>query len=224
MNTSITRRFLVGGDLPKWNLRSADYIGLGFLLLVAEELWHRPKVWYSWGGALAIGVAFLWAGDTFPHLWKRMRGKTDDPPVAATPQHNVQCLGVRTGDRAADIGFVNVEIPNREIISFHQARLKIRYSLAGNQIETVFPARWIGSDDAEISVEFVPQYAVLAVYIGNEWYGVEIKESRRKLKSLPTAELRIEATLIGEGNLSIVPLTGSLALRKDGTASFSKEL
>jgi hypothetical protein len=156
------------------------------------------------------------------------------PNGVAKPEHNVQCLGVRTGDRAADIGFVNVEIPSREVAIFSRAKLKIRYSVAGKQVEIVFPARWIGSNEYETSIGFVPEYAVLAVYIGNEWFGVETEDVpmtqaeiefyyRRKLKPLPTAELSIEATLIGENNLSLSPLTGTLTLRKDGTASFYKD-
>jgi hypothetical protein len=205
-----------------WPTIAAAFIAVAVWVVVSHL---QVSIMFAWISSFIILLGF--GAGSLGGRSKRREPLSEFPFAQsgiAKPQHNVQCLGVRIVENAADIGFVNVEIPNREIISFHQARLKIRYSLAVNQIETVFPARWIGSDDAEISVEFVPQYAVLAVYIGNEWYGVEIKESRRKLKSLPTAELRIEATLIGEGNLSIVPLTGSLALRKDGKASFSKDV
>lgn len=180
---------------------------------------------------LAFGAA-LWGS--------RTRKITPQVPVPITisskPLHNVQCLGVRAGEKAADIGFVNMEIPNRTVASFHRARLKIRYSLAhsGQAVEIVFPARWIDSDEYDISIGFVPVYAVLAVQIGSEWYGVETEEVlmphaeieayyRRKLKPLPSGKLRIEATLIGENNLSLAPFTGTLTLGENGMASFDSE-
>jgi hypothetical protein len=157
-------------------------------------------------------------------------------PKPPRPSHNVQCLGVEAGEKAARIGFINVVTPNQEVGNFHRARLKVRYSLAhsGKEVALVFPARWIGSDEDEISVEFVPQYAVLAVYVSNQWHGVKTVEVftpqseiesyyRRELTPLPNAHLRIEATLIGENNLSLVPFTGILALGENGTASFSAD-
>lgn len=159
------------------------------------------------------------------------------PPVPLKPEplkHNVQCAGVDAGEMAARIGFINIETPNQEVGNFHRARLKVRYSLAhsGEEVALVFPARWIGSDEDEISIEFVPRYAVLAVYIGNQWHGVETIEVftpqsecesyyRRELKPLPTAQLRIEAILFGEKNLSLLPFTGILTLEEDGAASWT---
>lgn len=68
-----------GPDLPGWHLRAFDYVGLGFLLLVAEQLWQHPKVWYSWCGALAIGLLCLWLGERAPTKWKQLREKWRTP-------------------------------------------------------------------------------------------------------------------------------------------------
>jgi hypothetical protein len=104
-------------------LRVLDYIGLGFLLLVPEEIWRNPKGWYSWGAALVIGVVFLWLGDAIPIAWKwllrewpwgqlriakaenlELRKRLDTPKELVTlpapaqgrlvkPPHNVQFAG-----------------------------------------------------------------------------------------------------------------------------------
>jgi hypothetical protein len=153
------------------------------------------------------------------------------------PKHNVECIGVIAGEKAAKIGFVNVEIPDQEIGNFRNARVRIRYILAssGEEVALVFPARWIGSDEDEVSVEFVPRYAALAVYIGNRWHGVRTVEVftpqseiesyfRRELMPLPSGALRIEATLIGEKNLSLKPFMGILTLGEDGAASFDRTI
>lgn len=77
-------RFAVSdGSLPKWHLRAVDYIGLGFLLVFPEELWRRPKAWYSWGGALALGILFLWLGDIVPIAWKRVLARWRSPKALA---------------------------------------------------------------------------------------------------------------------------------------------
>ena len=68
-----------GPDLPGWHLRVFDYIGLGFLLLVAELLLQHPKVWYSWSGALVIGVICLWLGETAPTKWKKLQVRWRTP-------------------------------------------------------------------------------------------------------------------------------------------------
>ena len=167
------------------------------------------------------------AKDSKPFLAARVQASTSKSP------HKVKCLGVEAGERAAQIGFINVETPNEEVGNFNRARLKIRYSLAHSEEEValVFPARWIGSDEYEISIGFEPRYAALAVYIGNRWHGVETVEVftpqseiesyfRRELRLLPSAQLRIEATLIGKNNLSLPPFTGILTLCEDGSASF----
>jgi len=161
--------------------------------------------------------------------------KADSKP--SRPNHNVQCLGVTAGEKAAQIGFRNAEIPNQEIGNFHSARLRIRYTLAEspeNEVALVYPARWIGSDEDRISIGFVPQFAVIAVYVGEQWHGVSTVEVftpqseiesyyRRELTPLPNAQLRIEATLIGDDNLSLVPFTGILTLGGNGVASFSPD-
>ena len=42
------------------------------------------------------------------------------------------------------------------------------------------------------------------------------------IRFLPLGEKRIVATLIGEGNLSIAPITGILTLEKGGSASIEQ--
>ena len=180
------------------------------------------------------------------HLWNRALlspspialPKVDILPLSAPekPKCTVQCIGVIAGEKGAKIGFVNVEIPCQEVANFRKARVKVRYLLAASdeEIATVFPARWIDSDEDTVSVEFVPRYAVLAVYIGNRWHGVETVEIftpqseiesyfRRELIPLPSGVLRIEATLIGERNLSLKPFTGVLTLNESGDASFLQD-
>jgi hypothetical protein len=192
MNTSILRRLFVsanqglGADGKLWVMPAILEV-FGFSsILKAFDTFDGGKRWFVWlgyatAGALLIAGGILWAvfrkriAELWP--WNKLRGKkTAVAQSGIVTLHNVQCLGVDTGERAARIGFINVEIPNREIAIFHRARLKVRYSLAGKQVEVVFPARWIGSDEYETSIGFVAEYAVLAVYIGNQWHGVETEE------------------------------------------------
>ena len=180
-----------------------------------------------------LGNAESQAGNAIP------AGMPPQPSIVAKPSrltHKVKCVGVISGEKTAKIGFVNVEIPDQEVGNFRKARLKIRYILAasGEEVATVFPARWIDSDEDTVSVEFVPRYAVLAVYIGNRWHGVETVEVftpqseieshySRELRPLPSTQLKIEATLIGERNLSLKPFTGVLTLNESGDASFLQD-
>jgi hypothetical protein len=203
-----------------------------------------------------IGCGLFWLAWLLSHPWIRrhvyaraaifppsqspvMPLPTPQPSTAAKPSrltHKVKCVGVIAGEKAAKIGFVNVEIPDQEVGNFRKARLKIRYILAasGEEVATVFPARWIDSDEDAVSVEFVPRYAALAVYIGNRWHGVETVEVftpqseieshySRELRPLPSTQLKIEATLIGERNLSLKPFTGVLTLNESGNASFLQD-
>ncbi|MHB1958422.1 MAG: hypothetical protein ACYCO5_05265 [Acidobacteriaceae bacterium] len=199
---------------PIFAVTSSLIVLLAFVAVYWRERSQRMKVQET-------------AKDLKPFLATRAQASTSKSP------HNVQCLGVEAGERAAQIGFINVEIPNQDVGNFNRARLKIRYSLAhsGEEVALVFPARWIGSDEYEISIGFEPEYAVLAVYINNQWHGVETVEVltpqseiesyfRRELRLLPSAQLRIEATLFGKNNLSLLPFTGILTLREDGSASF----
>lgn len=78
------RQFVSDGSvLPGWRIRVIDYIGLGFLLLVPEELWRHPKLWYSWSGALAVGVICLWLGDAVPIARMRILGWFQAPKALA---------------------------------------------------------------------------------------------------------------------------------------------
>jgi len=238
---------LQGGDLSNAKLWIMPVVLEMFAFAfswISVQMLHDHEPWraiaeYALTGITLCVVGVVWAvfRKRIAKLWNKLRGKkTAVAQSSIVTLHNVQCLGVRTGERAADIGFVNVEILNRTVASFHRARLKIRYSLAhsGQAVEIVFPARWIDSDEYDISIGFVPEYAVLAVQIGSKWYGVETEEvlmphaeiesyNRRKLKPLPSGKLRIEATLIGENNLSLAPFTGTLTLGENGMASFDSK-
>jgi hypothetical protein len=151
------------------------------------------------------------------------------------PKHNVQCLGVIVGEKAAKIGFRNVEVANQKIADFHQARARIRYTVAasGAEIATVHAAQWADSREYDISIGFDPQYAVVAVFLENCWFAVSTVEVltpwseseayfKREYTPLPTGHLKIEATLFGEENLTLPAYYGVLTLTEDGQASFAQ--
>jgi len=148
--------------------------------------------------------------------------------------HNVQCVGVTTGEKAAQIGFKNVEITNQPIGNFREARLRIEYysDSSGEEIAVVFPARWIGHDKGDIEIGPVTQSALLAFFTGENWKTIRFLDyplgtgwlDRIEYISLPSEKVKIKATLFGEHNISIPTVTGMLTLKADGSASFAQEV
>jgi hypothetical protein len=145
------------------------------------------------------------------------------PPPAPTAEplkHNVQCLDVTIEDSTVTIGFQNVLIPGKPIGDFRNARLRVEYRLEATDKEwdTIFPARWACYEQDDIPIGVVPQHAFLASYYDTdkEWYALSTADRTR----LPIGGLKIKATLIGEGNLSLPPITGVLTLGEGGSASF----
>ena len=164
----------------------------------------------------------------------------------SSPLHNVQFLGFLKIQIDPDLPelalatlcFENVLIPGESIANFRFARLRVNYSdfSTGEIVATVFPARWHNSPDIPIDIlAGEKKCAVIASCIGSKWttdslilvpvspdleYGFGGSEYRRERVTLPIGRIKIEATLIGERNLSILPVTGVLTLGESGTASF----
>jgi hypothetical protein len=200
MNTSILRRLFLS-DMPVWKLRIPDYLGLGFLLLVPELVWRNPKAWYSWGGALAIGVVFLWAGDAIPIAWKRLlawwpwnKFHAKDAELAKVLQdnsalrvksgldkssHNVQFVGFKfihdEPFRIATLGFQNVPNAGKPIGKFKRPRLRVIYYeySTGQEIEDMYSVQWWDEKDGIDDISAKGRNAVVASYFEGKWRIIE---------------------------------------------------
>jgi hypothetical protein len=156
----------------------------------------------------------------------------------AGSKHNVQCLGltqITEPPQMLALCFENVLIPNEPVDEFKSARLKVVYYShpSGEEILEVFPARWWGTREATVNLGTKKMCAEVASYIpeayptafANGWKAHKVIEMKTDpntllIRFLPLGTIRIVATLIGEGNLSIAPFTGILSLEKGGSASF----
>jgi hypothetical protein len=158
------------------------------------------------------------------------------PSLPAKPdplKHNVQCLGVKIEDLAVTICFQNVPIPGKPIGDFRNARLSVEYRLeaTGEEWLTIFPARWIGGNQDQVSIGITPQHAFLAAYYpmnDRKWKALISLEKTfndfswaDRINGMPKDRLRVKATLIDEENLSLQPITGILALGEEGKASWT---
>jgi len=155
-------------------------------------------------------------------------------PSQSGLKHNVQCLGligITEPPQMLALCFENVLIPNEPVAEFESARLKVVYynHPGGEEILEVFPARWCGTKEATINLGTKKMYAEIASYssFGSRWHAHQVVEMKTGpntllIRFLPRGEIRIVATLIGEGNLSIAPVTGILTLEKGGSASFEQ--
>jgi hypothetical protein len=203
MNTSILRRLFVS-DMPAWRLRIPDYLGLGFLLLVPELVWRNPKAWYSWGGALAIGIIFLWAGDAIPIAWKRLLGwwpwnklREREAELAKSfqdnselrsksgldkPLHNVQFVGFKfiheEPFRIAALIFKNVPTLGRLLGKFESPRLRVIYceNSTGQEIADMCPAQWWDEKDGIDDISAGGRNAVVASCFEGKWTALSINE------------------------------------------------
>lgn len=132
--------------------------------------------------------------------------------------------------------FENVLIPNESIEELKSARLKVNYysSLSGEEILEVFPAKWCSTREAAINLRTKKAYGEIASYYGSvgpalesKWKAHQVIETIADpngilIRFLPLGPMKIVATLIGEGNLSLTPFTGILTLEKDGSATFEQ--
>lgn len=221
-------------DMPGWKLRLPDYLGLGFLLIVPEELWRNPRAWYSWTGALALGVTFLWAGDVAPKFWNWMRGR-----AIASPSPNVQFVGFKHividpdfPDLAlAVLCFENVLVAGKNVDNFTLAQLHVTYADPRTKrvIAQAFPARWHSSPDTPISIHAgETKCAVIASCIGKKWTTDSLTgggwQYDRVHILLPLGKITITAALIGKNNVSTRRIKGVLTLQLGGSATFKKSL
>jgi len=166
------------------------------------------------------------------------------------PAHNVQFVGFKLFDFGSDLPglalglfcFENVLIPGKPIENFRFARLRVAYRdlSTGEVIAESFPAKWHGSPDAPIDIlGGEKKCAVIASCIGSKWttdslreepvnprlsYGLGGTEYTRECFPLPLGRMKIEATLTGERNLSISPVSGVLTLGEIGSASFARDV
>jgi hypothetical protein len=240
--TSFTRRLILGGDLPEWKARVVDYVGLGFLLVFTEEIFRSPKDWHLWGGALALGTAFLWSGDAVPHAWKWMRGKwsedlTQSVATKDKPVHNVRFIGFKFIDeepfRIATLGYKNVPKGKTLLGKFESPRLRVVYyeGSTGQEIADMCPLQWWDKEEGVNDISAEEGFAVIASYFEGKWTASELNEPSEDYDawhqlnsaSLPVGKIRIVTSLSGrEGRISGESITGVLTLGMDGTASFTK--
>jgi hypothetical protein len=227
----------MSGELPPWRLRAVDYIGLGFLLVFTEELWRSPKTWYSWAGALAIGIALLWAGEAVPRFWNWMRGRAVDSSAKLRP--NVRFVGFKRividpdfPDLAlAALCFENVLATEKSVDDFSLAQLRVTYvdSSTKRVIAQAFPARWHESPDTPIAIHAgETKCALIASCIGNAWTTDSLTggawEYDRVHVPLPLGKIKITASLVGKNNISIRAVKGMLTLQAGGYVSFKKSI
>jgi len=135
--------------------------------------------------------------------------------------------------------FENVLIPNESIEEFKSARLKVSYYScpSGEEILEVFPAKWCGTREAVINIGTKKVCGEIASYYGSlgpsgptrysKWKAHHVIETIADqngilIRFLPLGPMKIVATLIGEGNLSLAPFTGILTLEKEGSATFEQ--
>jgi len=184
-----------GPELPKWHLRAVDYIGLGFLLLVPEELWRTPRTWYSWGSALALGVTCLWFGDAAPTIrgriaawwpWHQLRvaraelakvrqenSEIHEDRGPAKAQHNVQCVGFRFISEEhvplsyAALCFQNVPTLGKLMGKFEYPCLRVVYyeNSTGQEIADLCPLQWYESENLPSEITADVSYAEIATFL-----------------------------------------------------------
>jgi hypothetical protein len=133
--------------------------------------------------------------------------------------------------------FENVLIPNESIDEFRLARLKVAYygHPSGEKILEVFPAKWCGTTEGAVDIGTEKICGEIASYnarlsiprLFSGWEAHQVMETKADpngvlIRFLPLGAIKIVATLIGEGNLSLTPFTGILTLEEDGSAAFEQ--
>ena len=237
------RADFIKGHLPRWVTIHSDLtvvallIALCMYLIFTHADKEQPGVSASLppvcntsaGGA---STATAQGGKIEQHIYFRDGITYPQPPSQGGPKHNVQCLGligITEPPQMLALCFENVLIPNEPVGEFKSARLKVVYynNPGGEEILEVFPARWWGTKEATVNLGTKKMYAEIASYFEGGWKAHQVVEMKTGpntllIRFLPLGEKRIVATLIGEGNLSIAPITGILTLEKGGSASFEQ--
>jgi hypothetical protein len=153
-------------------------------------------------------------------------------------KHNVKCLGIMKVDghpQMLALCFENVLIPNESIDELRSARLKVAYygHPNGEKILEVFPAKWCGTTESAVNIGTKKICGEIASYgrefppLDSKWNAHELIETKAGpngvlIQFLPNGTMKIVATLIAEGNLSLTPFTGILTLEKRGSATFKQ--
>jgi hypothetical protein len=244
------RADFVKSHLPKWITTHSDLTVIAlligtclYLIFTHRDLEHKelsvslPYVSNSSTGGTATATA---EGGKIEQHFHLPIGMTHPQSLSqAGSKHNVQCLGttqITEPPQMLALCFENVLIPNKLVDEFKSARLKVVYFShpSGEEILEVFPARWWGTREAAVNLGTKKRCAEIATFIPdsayitdrfNGWKAHQVIETKNDpntllIRFLPLGAIRIVATLIGEGNLSIPPFTGILTLEKDGSASF----
>ena len=239
------RADFVKSHLPKWLTAHSDLtviallIGTCLYLISTHSEVERqelsvslPPVSNTSTGGTATATA---EGGKIEQHFHLPIGMTPPQPLSQTgSKHNVQCLGlieVSEPPQMLALCFENVLIPDVRVDEFKSARLKVTYYThpGGEEILEVFPARWWGTKEATVNLGTKKRCAEIASYnpsaFMNKWQAHQVIEMKTDpntllIRFLPLGAIRIVATLIGEGNLSIAPFTGILTLEKGGSASF----
>jgi hypothetical protein len=246
------RAEIVKSQLPRWLTAHSDstvialLIGTCLYLVFAHSEVERqelsvslPPVSNTSTGGVATATA---EGGKIEQHFHLPTGMTHPQSLSQTrSRHNVQCLGLTQITEELQmlaVCFENVLIPNEPVDEFKSARLKVVYFShpSGEEILEVFPARWSGTREATVNLGTKKRCAEIATFIPdsayitdrfNGWKAHQVIETKSDpntllIRFLPLGAIKIVATLIGEGNLSIAPFTGILTLEKGGSATFEQ--
>lgn len=234
------RADFVKSHLPKWLTAHSDLTAIALLIGTClylifshgEVERHEPSapllpVSNTNTGGTATATAE--GGKIEQHFHLPIEAHSPQSPSQTGSKHNVQCLGltgIKEPPQMLALCFENVLIPNEPVDEFKSARVKVVYYShpSGEEILEVFPARWWGTREATVNLGTKRMCAEIASYFDG-WKAHQVIEMKADpntllIRFLPLGTIRIVATLIGEGNLSIAPFTGILTLEKGGSASF----
>jgi hypothetical protein len=240
------RADFVKAHLPRWITMHSEITIIALLICICLSLLFTddkakgnvptlPEISNSSAGGIATATAAGGKVEQHFHSYPDTPPSVQPPP---RPKHNVQYVGFksiqidpqRPGLSFAILYFQNIPIAGESVGEFRHARVRVtyRHESTDEEITDIFPARWNGEDDAAVNIGFHAQGAVIASCIGDEWTADRtIKKQAHwgtytEVESIPipTGTLKITATLIGENNISLAPITGILTLGNDSTASF----
>jgi hypothetical protein len=243
------RAEIVRSHLPKWVTAHSDLSVIALLIGVClylifsysesagkEPSASLPAISTTSTGGTATAAA---EGGKIEQHFHLPIGTLTQPYSHTASKHNVKCLGLAQVDehpQMLGLSFENVLIPNEPIDEFRSARLKVAYynHPSGEEILEVFPAKWCSTRDGAVNIGTKKVYGEIASYYGeaaldcrSRWKTHQVIETKAGpngilIRFLPLGAMKIVATLIGEGNLSLSPFTGILTLEKDGAATFEE--
>lgn len=209
------------------------------LLSIYQGVGHQLPPWVYWtiAGFAAFWSCFMaWRDEhgQVAALKAKIETLSKNTPaqIPVEPTHNVKCLGVTIDATAVSITFQNVLKPGATVAEFRNARLMVEFKRQSNgEIWlTLFPAKWILENELNVSIGVEPISAFIAAYYPvteHKWKAL-VSEAvtpsdscwRERIGGINLSfdEYRIKATLVGENNLSIEPIEGTLNLQEDGNA------